>query len=84
MGVYTYLQKFRGWKYFSQKVNNSKICNGKQYHKEKKRQFTVSCHPYCRKGAGVCVCVCEGGRGAEKFVMLATMKGPFTEQWPSG
>ena len=75
MGVYTYLQKFGGWKYFSQKVNHIKICNGKQYHKEKKSQFAVSSHPYCRKGVGV---------GAEKSVKLAIMKGLFTEQWPSG
>ena len=81
MGVYTYLQKFGGWKYFSQKVNHIKICNGKQYHKEKKSQFAVSSHPYCRKGVGLGG---WGGGGAEKFVKLAIMKGPFTEKWPSG
>ena len=51
----------------------------------RKRKGNSQCPATLTAGRGqVCVCVCVCVGGAEKFVMLATMKGPFTEQWPSG
>ena len=43
-----------------------------------KRKASSQCPPTLSAWGG-------GGEGrAEKFVMLAIMKDPFTEQWPSG
>ena len=44
-----------------------------------KRKASSQCPPTLSAWGG------GGGEGrAEKFVMLAIMKDPFTEQWPSG
>ena len=45
----------------------------------RKRKANSQCPPTLTAEGGGC-----GGRGAEKFVMLAIMKGRFTKQWPSG
>ena len=79
------LKKHRRWKY----IHTSKTSEGGNIFLRKyiisksviennttsKRKANSQCPPT----------LSAGGRGeAEKFVMLAIMKVPFTEQWPSG